>query len=606
MSEEIQSRYGYTEVLDNDFSEYGEEDKLYNKLMALFDEFHDNEATQWITAKWKRNQSIFLCQGLGIPLAKTIDSKSFNPLDIASSSGERKPLTSTPILYSTYENLKSDAIEMQPEAIFLGRTADDGKMASDMTEIFRCFLQRRNWKAKYEEWVSVRSRYGLAWIETVWDDTLDHNKGDADIRVWNPLDIFVDPLYEDIQDGRAIFKVTHHHPSWYKEHYPDAYMKMNNVDRDFEDDNVIISNTEKQSETIPLYECWCRRYNAKSQRYEVHMYKLSGGVVLENSELNKETKNGMYSHGEYPFVGSYYEKIEGTPWALGPLDYLAPVQRYISDMDDYILQNIKASARPRKYYKDGFVDPKKLADMDYEVVPVQTGGGSITDAIQWEIPQPLNTVALQMYASKTETLKTESGQNSASRGEVPGSVTAASAIQLLQSAGSKRANLSQYNLNNAFSCVVRQTVSNMMQGYTEERIFRLKGNLIEGDQAFVWNPEIYTEDWEYDLDVRIQRESTFMTAYTNQTILSLMQMGAIDSADAVQLLDIPNHDVVQFAVEKNNKIKQTITSLMNEVQQLRDQVGAAAEENAALTQAAEQAVAMPDNVSFEGNPTFAQ
>ena len=248
----------------------------------------------------------------------------------------------------------------------------------------------------------------------------------------------------------------------------------------------------------------------------------------------------------------------------------------------------------------------KLANMDEQIIEVTN-----LESVKWETGQPLNAAALQMYLSKTETLKTESGQNAASRGEVPGSVTAATAIQMLQSAGSKRANLSQYNLNNSFATVVRQLVSDMMQFYDKARVFRLRGALVESDRVYVFDPAQYkrnSHEWEYDLEVRIQRESTFQTAYTNQTILSFLQMGALDATDAITLLDIPNHDAVRLAVEKNNKIKQTLQSLMQEVQSLRAQVGSAAEENQKLMESAAQTdMNVPDSMEIQSdNPMFAQ
>ena len=608
MSEEVLSSYGYTEVVDGEFADAQTEDLLYRKLMLLFEEF--KEGSSWIRGKWERNRKLFLAQGLGIPLGESLKPDLFGPINQKKRRKDIAPMTSTPVLYSTYENLCSDAIEMKPEAVFLGRSREDGKLADDMTAIFRCVLARRSFKKTYAEWVRTRSQFGMAIIETMWDDTLDGGDGDVDLQVWQPDDIWLDPLYEDIQDGRAVFKVTYHHASWFKERYPDKISKMVEATSELvSEENLYVP--EKETQTIPLFEVWCRRWDADKKKYSVHMYKLAGGAVLENSEMESSTKNGMYTHGQYPFVVSYYERIPGTPWGMGPIDYLGPVQEYISQMDDLILQNTKASAKPRVYYTQASgVKAADLADGDKQFIQVQ---GNNLDCIKWETGQPLNPVALQMYVNKTETLKTESGQNAASRGEVPGSVTAASAISMLQSAGSKRANLSQYNLNNSFELVVRQMVSCMMQFYTKERIFRQRGALVESDQVYVWDPKAYrgtkSHEWLYDLDVRIQRESTFQTAYTNQTILSFLQMGAIDPSDAIMLLDIPNKEAVQLAVDKNNRIKQTLQQLMTEVQNLRGQQAAAQAENQELMNAAGEeqlnvgAVEPPD---MGGNPMFAQ
>lgn len=605
MDEEKLSKYGYTEVAESDFGTVQDEDKLYRKLMNLFDEF--KEKSHWVRAKWDRNRRVLLAQGLGIPLAAGgLEPECFGPLDMKKG-GERKPVTSTPILYSTYENLCADATEMVPEAIFHGRGRDDGPLAEDMTAIFSCVLERRRWKETYAKWTSRRSIFGMAVVETMWDETLDGGEGDVDLQVWSPDSIWFDPLCENIQDGRAVFKVTYHHPSWYAEHYPDKIKLMYEASSAFDIDDDIVA-VDKATDTIPLVEAWCRRWDAKRKKYTVHMYRLAGGAVLENSEKNPATSGGMYAHGEYPFVVSSIGDILGTPWGMGPIDYLAPVQEYISEMDDMILQNLKASAKPRVIVsKASGLDLQKFANGDQQFIEVN---GDVNAAVKWETGQPLNPIALQMYMSKTETLKTESGQNAASRGEVPGSVTAFSAIHALQSASMKRANLSQYNLNASFENVVRQLVSCMMQFYDKERVFRLRGALVETDKLVVYDPAAYKKDgheWQYDLEIKIQRGSTFHTSYVNQLVMSLIQMGAIDISDAIMLMDVDNKPAVQMAVDKNNRIKQTLQMLMNRVQELEGQQAAAQQENMELMENAEPvevgAVEMPD---MGDNPMFAQ
>ena len=59
----------------------------------------------------------------------------------------------------------------------------------------------------------------------------------------------------------------------------------------------------------------------------VHLIKLAAGQVLYDSRNTHA--QGLYRHGEYPFVAWIYDRIPGTPWGFGCFDYLAPVQEYI-------------------------------------------------------------------------------------------------------------------------------------------------------------------------------------------------------------------------------------------------------------------------------------
>ena len=49
--EQEEIKYGYTQVSDGDFGgEIGNDEKLYGKFMALFDEF--KHGSEWIRGKW--------------------------------------------------------------------------------------------------------------------------------------------------------------------------------------------------------------------------------------------------------------------------------------------------------------------------------------------------------------------------------------------------------------------------------------------------------------------------------------------------------------------------------------------------------------------------
>lgn len=57
-------------------------------------------------------------------------------------------------------------------------------------------------------------------------------------------------------------------------------------------------------------------------RAAVHQMKIAGGAVLYDSR--RDHRQGLYPHGEYPFVAWYYDRLPGTPWGFGAFDYLAP------------------------------------------------------------------------------------------------------------------------------------------------------------------------------------------------------------------------------------------------------------------------------------------
>ena len=93
-------------------------------------------------------------------------------------------------------------------------------------------------------------------------------------------------------------------------------------------------------------------------------------------------------------------------------------------------------------------------------------------ALRWQESAPLAPYAVEMLSRKCDMLKSESGQNAASRGELPSASSSGTAISMLQAAGSKRTNLHQAAINQAFLTMVRQVVSNLAAYGSRDESYR--------------------------------------------------------------------------------------------------------------------------------------
>jgi len=481
-----------------------EKTQCYEQLTALYSSFLENSG--WLREKYRRNHELYLEQVLGRDQGQGLR-------------------TGSPVLYATYRTELSDAMEAIPEALFLARRKGDEEKASRITALHRAVLERIGFAEEYQKICEYRLRYGLAYSETGVEN------GEPSIHAFDPRAILTDPLCENLQEGRAVFKLSCHSQEYYARTYPKAFESM-------EEDKQGLPGWAGSKDVIPMLSCYIKLRS--DERDQVHLIKLAGGQVLYDSRV--QHKDGLYRHGQYPFVDWVYDRIPGTPWGFGCFDYLAPVQEYIDKVDSLVLRSLQRAARPRLILnRAAGVDPDILRDEREEIIEADRVDEG---AMRWQPAAPLAPYAMEMLNLKTEALKRESGQNAASRGEIPGLNSSGTAISLLQAAGSKRANLSQFAVNNAFARMVRQVVSNLFE-------YGRMGSCYRDQETYlILDPADADGSWTLDLEVRLQRMPQYQSVYQNQLLLQLVQMQALSPREALRLMDIENKPSILSAVDR--------------------------------------------------------
>ena len=182
-----------------------------------------------------------------------------------------------------------------------------------------------------------RARLGVGYCE------IQVRQGEPKVTAYDPRAILADPLSEDLQQGRALFKVSYHPMEYFQARYPKQAGRMKARDENLPEGEPGISGG--QDGRIALLTAYYKTYDRRAGCGAVHCMKIAGGEILYDSRAEKP--QGLYPHGEYPFVAWYYDKLPGTPWGFGAFDYLAPLQQYIDKLDTLVMQNLARSARPR-------------------------------------------------------------------------------------------------------------------------------------------------------------------------------------------------------------------------------------------------------------------
>ncbi len=372
-------------------------------------------------------------------------------------------------LKSTINNSIADQMDNMPEAMLLPETPELQEVADDATDAVRYVMQANDYPAVHRRLTEDFYVTGTSLVQVTWDKTMDYGKGNVALIRW-PIDAFLwDPQCEDLQDSRAVFKLCWKPRSWFAAHYPEQApfvgaeeyedgmaerLSQADYDRAADEDRAL------------MIEYWYRLFDADAGRYTINVAYCAGGALLDE-------QHDVYAHGLYPFVMATYNHIDGMPAGDGMAQELAPMMRYINRYHRYVDMNLKMSSKARMLTKrNANINRADLVDWSKDVIE---GDQINEDSIRWLQHAPLNGMIVQMMLQMQTDMKQDSGQSEFARGETAGSVSAASAISMLQEAGSKITRLRTKDLNDAYKKVVEQVLWLMAEFYDDKRKMLITG-----------------------------------------------------------------------------------------------------------------------------------
>ena len=147
-----------------------------------------------------------------------------------------------------------------------------------------------------------------------------------------------------------------------------------------------------------------------------------------------------------------------------------------------------------------------------------------------------------------EDIKEESGANDSSRGNFRQGVTAASAIQALQIASTKRARMATAQLYEAYRQAVRMEieVEKEFNFYRRPVTIQILGeNKTEYfDSSFFIRQDEGCEGLpvEFFISVKAAKKDPFSVSAQNELIMQLIQAGAVDPKHGVDMMDFDGKD----------------------------------------------------------------
>jgi len=421
-------------------------------------------------------------------------------------------------LKSTFNNCVADQMDNMPEALMLPETKELEAVAEDLTDVVRHVLARNQYEKLHRRRVEDCFTTGTSVTQVAWDSDMDAGRGNVAIIRW-PIESFLwDPAAENIQDARALIKVSWHPMSWFEQHYPEQASLMSAESAEYRSLGLADVQPERPADEnrAMLVEYWYRLYDAALRRYTINVAYLAGGVLLSHDQ-------DVYRHGMYPFILDVYTPIEGLPVGDGMVQELAPMMRYVNRYASYIDMNLRMASKGRLLVdRNAGLDKAALLDWETDVVE---GDRIDPSALQWLQTQPFSGLALQQMMQMQSDIKQDSGQNQFARGETVGGVTAASAISALQEAGGKITRLRTHVFNQGFREIVTQAMWLISQFYDRRRVLFITGRQVDASPARLFGGEAFPEP-PYTVQVQVQRRNPLRQQAQNDLFLQAYRLSA--------------------------------------------------------------------------------
>lgn len=490
-------------------------------------------------------------------------------------------------LKSTVNNCIGDQMDNTPEALMMPEAPYLQDIADEMTDVVRFVFEQNGFESLHRRRVEDFFIAGTAVTEIMWDADMDDGKGNIAVfrvpienMIWDPA------AGGDIQDSRAVIRLTWHPLSWYADHYPDTAPYV--MDESQEHNNVgvpesaqsLVNQTEEGKAMMMEY--WYRRYDAKKHQYIINVAYFAGHAMLDKYE-------DVYAHGRYPFQFDAFTPIEGQPVGEGMVYELKDMMRYINRYAHYIDENLRYASKSRMLVRKGSgINSKQLADWKQNLVE----GDTIDEqSVRWFDTKPLNGMVTQQMLQFQNDMKMDSGQNQFSRGETTGGVTAASAISSLQEAGGKITRMRTQTLSAGFKKIVEQILWLIAEFYDEDRtqmVTGTDGQMYQAnlDPEYLFGPEFaprargkqagHLPPPPYKVQINIQRRNPMRVDAQNNLMIQAYTMAAqagqnFPLSALFELLTIDGKDRILPKLQEMDQTMAMMQQLQQQNQQLTEQ-----------------------------------
>lgn len=495
-----------------------------------------------------------------------------------------KPTLQLQTLKSTFNNVVADQMLSMPEAKLLPETTEAQEVADDLQDMVHYVVYCANdFEHTHHRRCEDFYGTGTAVTQTVWDQDMNYGKGEIALIRW-PIEAFLwDATADNIQECRAVMKVSWHPLSYYREHWPEEGKYVGGEDGTHDEVGRLGNDEEYTGDEKKalLIEYWWRTYDAKTRRYKINVALAAGRALLEKQE-------DVYAHGRYPFTIDVHDSIEGSLAGEGLVTELAPMMRYINKYMAYADMNARMSSQARLLISRlAGIDVKALSDWRTNIIE---GDKIDPSALQWLQSPPFNGNIVNLLTMLEADLKADSGANQFTRGETTGGIVSGKAINSLIQAGGKISSLRTEILKYGFKDVIEQILWLMAQFYDEGRVMMITGKTgrrqlkVDKEKLFGMELDGAVPPPPYSVQIEISSRDPQRVANRNQMFMEAHTMAAqtpypMRLSTLFRLLNLDGKDSILPAIEADEKFAEQMQQMQQQMEQMQAQMQQLQQEN---------------------------
>ncbi len=421
-------------------------------------------------------------------------------------------------LFNSVASKHADAMDNYPSLSVLPREPGDENAANILSAILPVILEENGFEAVYDRCWYDKLKNGTGCYGVFWNAEKRGGQGDVEIRAVDMENLFWEPGVERLSDARYLFYVSQADREETRRRWPQLR------DAALDDPEWTGVRGEDARSKVAVIDWYYKK--RKNGRTILHLCKFTGTTILFASENEDAFPDGIYRHGEYPFILDRLYPVKGSPAGLGLIDRMKGAQRRIDILQNAITENALEAVNSRWFIRDSAgINEEEFCDHRNKLVHVS---GEVDDGSVKPIRQDaLNGNYLRVLESAIQEMKEVSGNRDASTGG-SGGVTAASAIAAMQEAGSKLSRDMVRTTYRAFTDLCTLVIEDIRQFYTGERVFRITGRT--GESAFLqvgndFYRALDSREAVYDIVVRPMKESPYTRLSRNELALQLYKLG---------------------------------------------------------------------------------
>lgn len=509
-----------------------QEENIVTKVKQMYQKSYDAKAS--LHSKWKKNYKAYN--------GELFDNQtpSFRSNEVSN------------YVFSTIETIKPIMLNDNPKTNVVPK---DNNMY-DKARVVQCILDNEWKRAKMFKKLHLINHmnliYGTAILGIFWNSNDQNKLGNVEPIVISPFNFYPEPSATDLDKSEYCIYATYKKVSELCKMFPDKSEEIKAQATSNVDENLMFGKegSDFGDNNVLCLECYMKDYSVNTYieeeindegikcKYEVKERKYPNGrrVIIAGDVLLEDGQNPYNDNGDFPFVVLRCYPQYGTFWGISEVEMLISPQEHANRIMNGIIENALLNGNPWTIIDNNSgVEKNSLSNRPGLVIRKNPGSEVKRDA-----PPPLPSYVQEIVNVLKNDMQEISGVFDVVKGERPGSVTAASAIQALNEQAQGRIRLKVQFMEDFISEVGGLWIKRVQQFWITQRTIRVAGKPIVSDLASkpillengtsmqfitVSRDEV---DGDYDFDVFAGSTMQTNKSAIAQTVIQLAQTPAED------------------------------------------------------------------------------